>query len=191
MKNLVSGLIVTYLFFSSAAYAKAESYVFDTKHTQILFFVNHLGFSSSQGEFHDYDGGFIFDNEEWSNSSVEITIRTRSIDMDDYAWDKHLRDKDFFHVDKYPTMHFKSTKVEKLDANRGKIHGQLTLLGVSKPVILDFTFNKAGLHPKSKKFVAGFSARTLIKRSEYGMTYGLPMVGDDIDIRIEVEGFRQ
>lgn len=169
----------------------ADHYQFDKTHTQILFFVDHLGFSKSQGEFHDYDGGFSFDPADWSKSSLEVVIRTHSIDMDDYRWDKHLRDADFFNVAEFPTMTFRSTEVERTGDKTGLVHGELTLLGTTKPLALELTFNKAGIHPKSKKFIAGFSARATVKRSEFGMTYGLPMVGDDVEVRLEVEGIRQ
>ena len=168
----------------------ADKFTFDRAHTQVLFFVSHLGFSQSQGEFHDYDGGFTFDSNDWTNSRVEATIRTASLDMDDYAWDKHLRSEDFFDVNQYPTMTFRSTNVERIDGQRGLITGDLTLLGVTKPVVLEVTFNKAGIHPISKTYVAGFSASAILKRSEFGMKYGLPMVGDDVHVRLEVEGHR-
>lgn len=169
----------------------ADRYAFDKAHTQILFFVDHLGFSKSQGEFHDYDGSFTFDPEDWSKAAVEVSIRTHSIDMDDHAWDKHLRNEDFFHVSKYPTMDFRSTRVEPTGERTAKVHGELTLLGVTQPVTLDVTFNKAGEHFLSKQWIAGFSATTTLKRSDFGMTYGLPAVGDPVEVRLEVEGVRQ
>lgn len=184
---VTSALLAT--LFSGVGLA-ADQFGFDRAHTQVLFFVNHLGFSQSQGEFHDYDGSFSFDPGDWADSKVEVTIRTASLDMDDYAWDKHLRSDDFFDVNQYPEMTFRSTRVERTGEQSGIIAGDLTLLGVTKPVILDVTFNKAGVHPISKKYVAGFSARTVIKRSEFGMKYGLPMVGDDVHVRLEVEGHR-
>jgi len=182
-------LIATVL--TGATATAADRYIFDTAHTQILFFVDHLGFSKSQGEFHDYDGEFFFDPEDWSNSSVEVTIKTASIDMDYDKWDDHMRNEDFFHVEKFPDMTFKSTKVEQTGDNQGLIHGDLTLLGVTKPVTLNVTFNKAGVHPFNEEYVAGFSADTVIKRSEFGMNYGLPMLGEDVAVRLEVEGYRQ
>jgi polyisoprenoid-binding protein YceI len=184
------GLLVSALAVGAPAGA-AERYVLEKPHTQILFFVDHLGFSKSQGEFHDFDGEFTFDTEDWSNSAVEVTIRTHSVDMDDHAWDKHLRNEDFFHVNKYPTMTFRSTRVEQTGERTGQVHGELTLLGETRPVTLDFTFNKAGEHFISKQWIAGFSAHTTIKRSDFGMTYGLPAVGDEVAIRLEVEGIRQ
>ena len=169
----------------------ADQYAFDKVHTQVLFFVDHLGFSRSVGEFHDYEGGFVFDPEDWAVGSVDVSIRTASIDMDDAEWDKHLRSPDFFHVERFPDMRFKSTRVEAVGAKDAKVHGELTLLGVTRPVTLEVRFNKAGVHPKSKQYVAGFSARTLIKRSEFGMSYAVPMVGDDVEVVLEVEGIRQ
>ncbi|MDZ7750256.1 MAG: YceI family protein [Gammaproteobacteria bacterium] len=176
---------------SAPLHAAPEQYVLEKPHTQILFFVSHLGFSKSQGEFLDFDGGFTFDSEDWGNSSVQVTIRTHSIDMDDHAWDKHMRDEDFFNVNVHPTMTFESTKLEKTGEKTGKLHGDLTLLGVTRPVTLDVTFNKVGQHFKSKEWIAGFSAATTIKRSEFGMKYGLPVIGDEVGIRLEVEGVRQ
>ena len=176
--------------FSTSAMAAAERYSFDKAHTQILFFVNHLGFSYSQGEFHDYDGHFTFDQENPASSEIDVTIKTASIDMDDEKWDAHMKNKDFFDVEQFPNMTFKSTAIEVTGDNTANITGDLTLLGVTKPVVLAVTHNKTGKHPFSGKTVSGFSATTTVKRSEFGMTYGLPGVGDDVEIRIEVEGER-
>jgi polyisoprenoid-binding protein YceI len=173
-----------------AGSAQAADYVFDKAHTQILFFVDHLGFSKSQGEFHDYDGGFRFDPEQWADAEAQISIRTASIDMDDYAWDKHMKSEDFFNVNTYPTMDFQSTKVAKTGESTYRLQGDLTLIGVTKPVSLDVVFNKAGVHPLNKRHVAGFTATGTIKRSDFGMDYALPMVGDEVELRLEVEGYR-
>jgi len=183
--------LISIVFLSvSPAHAAPQEYEFDKAHTQILFFVDHLGFSMSQGEFHDYDGKVMFDEENPLNSSVEVTIQTDSIDMDDEKWDKHMRNKDFFDVKEYPTMTFKSTSIEKTSENTANLTGDLTILDVTKPVTLETNFNKAGVHPYSKRYVAGFSATTEIKRSEFGMDYGLPGIGDTVEIRIEVEAMR-
>lgn len=190
-KFLLSALaLVLTAGFSAGAMAQVETYSFDKAHTQILFFVNHLGFSNSQGEFHDYDGQFIFDRGEPEKSNVEITIRTESIDMDDEKWDAHMKNEDFFHVEKFPEMTFKSTGIEVTGENTANITGDLTILDVTKPVTLAVIHNKSDKHPFSGKFVAGFSATTTVKRSEFGMNYGLPMISDDVKIMIEVEGVR-
>ena len=171
--------------------AELHEYRFDKTHTQILFFVNHLGFSNSQGEFHDYDGTIKFDRDNPENSEVNVTIRTESIDMDDNEWNNHMKNEDFFHVAKYPTMTFESTDIKVTGETEGKITGDLTILGTTREVTLDTTFNKAGKHPYSGNYVAGFSATTQIERSNFGMEYGLPGIGDTVNIRLEVEAIRK
>lgn len=171
--------------------ASSTRYHFDKAHTQILFFVNHLGFSNSQGEFHDYDGHFTFDMDHPEKSEIDVTIKTASIDMDHEKWDAHMKNVDFFDVEKFPEMHFKSTAIDVTGDNTANIIGDLTLLGVTKPVTMAVTHNKSDIHPFSGKFVSGFSATAQIKRSDFGMAYGLPGVGDMVDVRIEVEGERQ
>ena len=176
--------------FSAPAHADAVEYKFDTVHSQIIFHVDHLGFSKREGEFLDFDGQFMFDEARPENSSVNVTIDTNSISMDDDKWEEHMKNADFFNVAQFPAMTFNSTSVEQTGANTGKIHGDLTLLGITKPVTLDVVFNKAGVHPYSQKYVAGFSATTALDRSAFGMNYGLPGIGDRVDINIEVEGIR-
>lgn len=173
------------------ARAEVERYGFDKTHTQILFFVDHLGFSKSQGEFHDYDGFIEFNREDPQKSKVEVTIQTASIDMDDEKWDAHMKNKDFFDVENFPSMAFRSTGISVTGENTAEVAGDLTILGTTKPVVLDVTFNKAGKHPFSGAYVAGFSGTAHIKRSDFGMTYGLPGVGDDVYVRLEVEGIRE
>lgn len=190
-KLLLGAAVVASLLGSSQAFAAAERYVFEKPHTQIVFFVNHLGFSHSMGRFHDFDGHFMIDRENLANSSVDITIDTDSIDMGAEDWTAHLKNADFFNVEKYPEMTFKSTSVEVTGDNTANVTGDLTILDVTKPVVLAVTHNKSGAHPMNNKEMAGFSATANIKRSEFGMNYGLPNVADDVEIRIEVEGIRE
>lgn len=174
-----------------SARAEIERYKFDTVHTQIIFFVSHLGFSISEGEFLEFDGFIEFNHDELTKSKVEVVVDTNSIDMDDKKWDDHMKNEDFFHVEKYPTMTFKSTNIDVTGEKTAKITGDLTILETTKPVTLDVIFNKAGKHPFGDKYAAGWSATTSLKRSDYGMKYGLPMIGDDVEIRIEVEAIRE
>lgn len=188
---LLSAATAALMFVSVPAQAQIEKYSFDKAHTQILFFVNHLGFSNSQGEFLEFDGHFFFDRGEPDKSSVDVVIKTASIDMDDEKWDAHMKNADFFDVEKFPEMTFKSTNIEVTGDDTANITGDLTILGVSKPAILAVIHNKSDKHAFSGKFVAGLSATATIKRSDYGMEYGLPLVGDEVKIRIEVEGIRE
>jgi polyisoprenoid-binding protein YceI len=191
MKKFFAFAFVAFLVVSAQAQAAVQKYIYDPVHTQIFFSVDHLGFSHPSGRFTKFSGGFTFDNEKPEASVVEVVIETPSINMNDAAWDKHLKSADFFNVEKFPTMTFKSTKVEKTGEKTGKLTGDLTLLGVTKPVTLDVTYNKSGIHPYSKNYIAGFSATALLKRSDFGMVFALPVVGDDVTLNIQVEGIRQ
>ena len=176
---------------TGTASAEEERYLFDKDHTNILFFVNHLGFSMMKGKFHEYDGEFIFNREDPGRSSVDVTIATASVDTDHDGLNAHLRTADFFDTATHPTMSFKSTAIERTGQNTALITGDFTMLGVTQPVTLDVTFNKADVHPVNGKYIAGFSGGTTIKRSDYGMTYGVPGIGDEVQVMLEVEGIRQ
>lgn len=172
--------------------SKSTKYSFDPAHTQVLFKVGHLGFSNSHGRFDKFDGFFTFDAATPEASQVEVTIDARSVDMMGSAkWSEHVRSERFLNAEKFPEMTFKSTKVEKTGERTGKVTGDLTMLGVTKPVTLDVIFNNSGTHPHSGNHIAGFSATGMLKRSEWGMMGSLPAVGDDVSLIIEVEGNRR
>lgn len=187
MTKILAGAALLASVYAGPARAEAERYEFDKVHSQIIFFIKHMGFAYSEGEFLKFDGHIDFDQANPANSAVEVTIDTNSLDMDDATWDEHVKDVKLLNVAQYPTMTFKSTKIDVTGDNTADIHGDLTLLGVTKPVVLKTVLNKADIHPFSKKPAAGFSATTTIKRSEWGMTHGIPMVDDEMQIRIEVE----
>lgn len=187
----VMGAILSTGLMMATAQAAPQSYEIEKPHTQIVFSVNHLGFSHSFGKFTDYSGTFVVDPDSVESSNVDVTINTASIDLDDQKWNDHLKNADFFNVEQFPTMTFKSTKVEKTGDKTANLTGDLTLLGVTKPVTLEVTLNGQGEHPFNKKQMIGFSAKGSLKRSDFGMGYGLPAVGDDITLMIEVEGIRQ
>jgi polyisoprenoid-binding protein YceI len=177
--------------FSHSASAQIEKYLFDKPHTQIIFFVDHLGFAKSSGKFLDYTGEIQWDKGEPEKSSVNATIQVNSLDMGDKTWNEHLLADKFFDAAKFPTMTFKSTSIQKTGEKTANITGDLTLHGVTKPVVLATTFNNAGKHPMMDRMEAGFSATAHLKRSDFGMSQYVPMVGDDIDIRIEVEAYKE
>lgn len=180
---------------ASAAFAAppaaAENFKVDPAHAFAVFIVNHLGYSNVIGRFNEIEGSFTFDEGNLAANKVSVTIKTASVDTNDKARDNHLRSADFFNSKEFPTMTFVSTRVEKTGDKTGKLHGNLTLLGVTKAITLDVTFNKMAPHPLppyKQILTAGFSARGSVKRSEFGMRYALGGVGDDIALLIEVEG---
>lgn len=174
----------------SPAFAAPVSYKIDPAHTAVAFIVNHVGFSNVIGRFNTVGGDVSFDKDAVEKSTVTVTIDTTSVDTNHAKRDEHLRSPDFFNAKEFPKMTFKSTKIEKTGDKTGKLHGDLTMLGVTKPVVLDVTFNKDGVSPASKLETAGFSARGTVKRTEFGMKYGAPAIGDDIQLLIEVEAVK-
>ena len=185
--RLFTPLFSVFLMLSAPALAE-NNFEFDKSHTRILFFVNHLGFSDTVGEFTDYDGGFVFNEKDPAKSSVDVTLKPSGIRTPSAKLDEHLQNKDFFHTSKYPTIRFISKEIVVTGEKTANVIGDLTLLGTTKPVTLQVTFNKAAHHPMNGKYVAGFSAKGVVKRSDFAMNYLVPMVGDNVRLEIHTEG---
>lgn len=179
------------LAFAGSAAAAPADYKFDQAHTSIEFHIEHLGFSFKNGGFDRFTGSLSFDPADPSKSSVQVSIPVDSIDTNVPALDEHLQKPDFFDVGKYPSIEFKSTEVSAVGDKSLKVTGDLTLHGVTKPVTLDVTINKIGPHPFTKAPAVGFSARTTLKRSQFGMDMMLGMLGDEVEVRIETEAQQQ
>jgi polyisoprenoid-binding protein YceI len=162
-------------------------YKLDASHANVVFLISHGGFSTYVGRFNTVDGSLKFNVKNPTKSTLSVTIDAKSVDTPSDALDDHLRKPDFFNVEKFPTITFKSTKVQKIDDKTGKVTGDLTLLGVTKPVTLDVTFNGGGFFGPIKAYRIGFSARTAIKRSDFGVGKALPFLGDDVNLIIEAE----
>jgi polyisoprenoid-binding protein YceI len=167
----------------------ADSYTIDSRHTLPTFEINHLGFSTQRGRFNSASGKIMLVPSQ-SSGSIEVTIDTASIDMGLEAWDKHMRGEDFFNVEQFPKMTFKSTKLTFDGDKLIGAEGELTLLGVTKPVRLDVKGFACGTHPINKKALCGVDVSATIKRSEFGMTKYLPGISDIVYIEIPVEAFR-
>ncbi len=172
------------------ASAAPVAYKIDPAHLSVAFIVNHVGFSNVIGRFNTAAGDVTFDKDAVEKSAVNMSIDTASVDTNHAKRDEHLRSPDFFNAKEFPKMTFKSTKIEKTGANTGKLYGDMTMLGVTKPVVLDVTFNKDGVSPASKLETVGFSARGTVKRTDFGMKYGAPAIGDEIQLLIEAEAVK-
>lgn len=184
---VIFGIITPY----NTAFAAAERYNVDASHTNILVSVSHLGFSDMVLEALQPEGTLFFDQESPQNSSIEITLKAQNIDGDDEKFNAHLQSADFFDTANFPKITFNSTKIDVTGEDTGVVSGDLTLLGITKPVSLDVKFNKAGTNPFTQAETIGFSAKGKLKRSEFGMGYGLPAIGDDITININLEAIKQ
>ena len=189
MKNVLFAVTTSAALLGGGA-VSAATYNLDTTHTQIGFSVNHQGFSNSRGMFVDFEGTFDFDEADVGASSAEITIQTGSLNMNDDTWNGHLSGEQWFNVENHPTMTFKSTGVKSTGDNTMDVMGDLTLLGMTKPVTLSVTLNKVG-EVRGGAIKAGFSATTTIDRTEWGLSTFAPAIGTDITISIEVEALQQ
>lgn len=182
-------LILSFLFLTSfAASAAPLRYEIDSPHTDILWQADHLGFSKSMGEFARSSGYFLLDEANPAATIVEVTIDMASLQTGDAKFDKHLKSKDFLNLDEFKRATFKSTSVEVTGEKTANLTGDLTLHGVTKPITFEVTLNKIGKNAFTGKQTAGFSLRGKIYRAQYGITYGLPMVGDEVTLIIEAEG---
>ena len=177
-----------------AAIAAPESYTIDPLHAYPNFWVEHFELSEIHGRFERMTGKFALDKQA-KTGSVELTIAAASISIGDsvkgsrpQARDDHLKSADFFNVVEFPQMTFKSSKVNFSGELPSSVEGTFTLLGVTKPLTLTFERFKCGQHPFTKKDRCGGNAVGKIKRSDFGMKYGIPAMGDEIALNVSFEG---
>jgi polyisoprenoid-binding protein YceI len=174
-----------------SALAEAQAWSIDPAHSQAMFTVRHMVVSNVRGQFQKTTGTARIDEADPARSSVEVSIDAASIDTRVEARDNHLRSPDFFDVAKYPAITFKSTKVEKAGEGKLKVTGDLTLHGVTRPVVLEVEGPSAPIKD-GKGLRRGLTARTSISRQDYGLKWNKlveagPVVGDEVKIEIEAE----
>jgi polyisoprenoid-binding protein YceI len=164
----------------------------DTSHSEILFRVRHMMISNVRGQFKSFSGTIDINEDNPAASAVAVSIDVASIDTRDEKRDGHLKSGDFFDAEQFPTITFTSTSIEVTGSNAGKIHGDLTIKGVTKPVVLDATFVGKAKSPWGTTS-AGFNASTTINRTDFGLTWNVALetggilVGEEITIDIELE----
>ncbi len=189
MRKYLLGL--SWLSLSSAGYAGPVRFALDPVHTQIIFSIEHAGFSMSTGKLLNPTGILEFDGKNWANSTVLIEMAAANVEFDDADWNKAVRGKSYFNSAAFPTIRFQSKACTQTGPKTGVLSGELTLLGVTKAVDLAITFNKRARHPYTFKDTVGFSATAQLQRSEFGMTATPKTVGDEVSIRISLEAVRQ
>ncbi|MBY0423774.1 MAG: YceI family protein [Parvularculaceae bacterium] len=172
--------------------AAAGSYVSEAGHRYISFSYDHQGLSYPHLRWRDWTGALQWNPKDPTKSSIKVDIVTASIDTGVDKFDEHMKSADLFDVANFPSATFVSTKIERTGDTTGKITGELTIKGVTKPVVLDARINGAKFAPNRAdptkgKYKLGFSATTAIKRSDFNMGYAVPFVGDDVSIVIEAE----
>ena len=167
-----------------------ETFVIDPAHSQPMFEVRHLGFSVQRGMFAKATGRVEFDRVA-KQGSVDVVIDTTSIRTNDQRLDVVLKGKDFFNVEKYPVMNFKSSRIAFETDQVVGVAGELTLLGQTRPVALKVVNFACGTHPFNKRPMCGAEATATIRRSDWGMTYGIPdLAGDEVKITIPIEAYK-
>ena len=168
---------------------------FDLSHSSVNFSVRHLMISKVHGRFTQWDGSLEIDDADVTQSKLDVAIQAASIETRDEKRDAHLRSADFFDVATYPTLTFKSTKIEKRSDSELAVTGELTIHGVTKSVTLDVELNGESKDPWGG-IRRGFSAKTSVNRKDFGLTWnaaletGGVVVGDKVEISIEVEAIK-
>ena len=191
MRKTLVALVVAAVPLTAGA---ADTYTIDPTHASVLFAVNHLGLSTVHGRFDKFAGKFSIDRAA-KKGDVELAIDTTSVNTNDNdkgsrqrSRDEHLRSADFFNAAEFPKMTYKSTNVVFSGDNPTTVEGNLTLLGVTKPVALKVDRFKCNPATATAKERCGGDATGKVKRSDFGMTRGIPQVGDDLILTISFEG---
>lgn len=172
---------------AGTAFAEPVAYDFDKSHANLSFTYNHLGYSTTDARFSEWNGVLLIDKDNPSSSSVEFVVDIDSLNTFWSERDKHLKSADFFDVAKFPQATFQSTKVEQTGENQLAVTGDLTIRDVTRQETLDVVVTAIGDHPMAKKPAAGFAMTATIMRSDYGMGMLTPYVGDEVTITFHAE----
>lgn len=175
---------------SAPAFATANDYVLDASHSQIVFSYDHLGYSTTYGMFSGFEGQISFDPADPTASSVNVSFPVRSMMTGWEARFDHFMSEDFFGAAEDEMVTFTSTSIEVTGDDTALITGDLTLNGITKPVVLDASLNQSGTHPMADKPWAGFDATTTILRSDFEVGNFAPFVSDEVVIMISIEAMQ-
>ena len=191
MKKLIAATTLGSLMLA-AGLAQAADYQIDKQgqHASVNFKISHLGYSWIYGRFNDFEGTFSWDADKPESSAINVTVNTESVDTNHAERDKHIRGEDFLNVSENATATFTSTGVEVTGDNSAKVTGDLTLNGVTKPVVLDANFIGEGEDPWGG-YRAGFDATTTLKLADFGIDYNLGPASETVELILTVEGVRQ
>ncbi|WP_376696811.1 YceI family protein [Wenzhouxiangella sp. EGI_FJ10305] len=187
-------LVALALGLSSISFAEPAEFQIDEDHFSIGFLVEHVGYADTLGQFLEAEGRFAYDESANELESGHVLIQADSVFTNHDKRDEHLRNDDFLDADSHETIRFEATEWRPKSDDQGTLVGDLTLLGQTQPVELDVTLNKSAEYPFGHgKHTLGISARTTIKRSDWGMTYGVEgdLVGDEVELIFEFEANRR
>ena len=169
---------------TNPAQVESGTYAIDPQHTQVLFAVSHMGFTTYYGRFSDASGALNLSAKDPAASSLDVQVPTSTVSTASEKLTGELKDADWFDASKYPRITFKSASVKRTGTDTADVTGELTLHGVTKPVTLAVRFVGAGMNPIDKKYTVGFSATGMIRRSDFGMTTYVPLIGDQVELTL-------
>jgi polyisoprenoid-binding protein YceI len=184
---LVCGLS---LLFAAPPSRAAESFTVDPIHSSVLFRVKHFDAGYIYGRFNQYSGTFAFDDKNPADCKLEMEVKIDSIDSANADRDKHLKGPDFFSAKEFPTMSFKATSMKASDEKNYEVTGDLTIHGVTKQVTVNLERIGTVKDPRSGKPRTGWETMFTIKRSDFGMKFGVPAIGDEVRVIVAIEGIQ-
>jgi polyisoprenoid-binding protein YceI len=184
-------LLACLLLAAGVARAEPARYELDPVHSRIVFLVSHAGFSRAIGTFSGVSGELHFDPDAPAAARVEASVPIERLELGDAKWRARILDPTFFDVKDFPTARFVSTAVEPGTDGALRVTGTLDLHGVRREVVLEAKLNRLDRHPLTLRRTAGFSARSVLKRSDFGMLKWKKLVGDEVEVLIEIEATRR
>jgi polyisoprenoid-binding protein YceI len=182
-------LTLAALAFAGVATSLADNYKIDPVHSAIILHINHFGVGTIYGRFDSFSGDLVFDPDDPSKTSLSLEIKTDSVDTNAPARDKDLKGPDFLNTAQFGTATFKTTSVKKAGDQTFEVTGDLTLRGVTKPVTATVKEVGIGKGPKGEPRI-GFETSFQVKRSDFDIKYGLPVIGDDVFVTVAFEGIK-
>lgn len=173
------------------ATAASAAYQLDPVHTRVMFAVEHAGFSKALGTVSGSSGRLQFDPDDWSTARLEVSVPLQRLDLGDEQWNQAVRAGNLLDTTRFPTATFVSTRIEPVDSRHASVHGTLTLHGISQEVKLDVTLNALKRHPLPPfRRTVGFSATATLSRADFGIDAWKSLIGDRVELRLEVEATR-
>ena len=190
MKKTLILLAIAFLGFNSYA---QTSWKVDPYHSSLNFNISHSGISIVNGKFTEYTGALTTTGEALKDANFDFTVDVKSIDTNVNDRDNHLRSADFFEVEKYPKMTFKSSSITSVSKDKYKLSGNLTVHGITKPVTMDLWYRGTIENPQSKAITAGFQLTGTLNRSDFNIGPGFPppMIGEQVSIKADGEFIKQ
>lgn len=191
MKTMLHAFAVTMLLWSISAGVPvaAQTYQIDPVHSSLVFRVKHMNTAYVYGMFTSMKGTVVVDEANPARSSINIEVDADSVNTNNQQRDNHLRSPDFFNTRQFPTITFRSTEIRRVNANTVQVRGDLTMRGVTRPITANVTLTGKGKNAQGRDII-GFETTFTIRRSEFGIRYGLPGLGDDVRVTLSIEAMR-